>query len=125
MTDLTTLAAQRCAELANGSGWRVSDFQQARDGCLGLALRQFVEQAHHLATAAIAKHPDLADDLAGMILAEPVDADLLIAREACAQHYPGDEKAFRAGTCDTFNTVHCALAAMRLYRQREGGNDAG
>ncbi len=133
MTDLTTLAAQRCAELANAER-NSFEFYEARhftgDSGVGLTFRQFVEQAHHLATEALAHPERAAEILKPMILVEPVDADLLIAREAVAEWFKmrGTTRWARDalnGKCDDEGPVEASVLAIRLYRQREGGSNAG
>ena len=137
MTDLSKLAAERCAELANGirpndKFWRAASFEQENGSSDMIAFRKFVEQAHTLATEALAHPERAAEILAPLILVEPVDADLLIAREVAFAarkneylHFPDELgcKLIAAGKSDNDPRVQAALAAIRLYRQREGGGN--
>ena len=76
MTDLSKLAATRCAELANDirpdGKWAACDFSDGNNPPHRKAFRIFVEQAHTLATEALAHPERAAEILAPMILREPV-----------------------------------------------------
>lgn len=121
MSDLTERAAERCAELT-GPAWGPKHFtsRPLMDGPRE-AFRTLVEQAHAIANVAATKYPDLADWLAPLILPEPVDPDLLIAREAEALYYeeegcPGYAADVRAGLRD--DNILVALRAVKLYKER-------
>lgn len=131
MTDISRLAATRCTELAESvhpmskeHPWRAEDFiDNFPDRS---AFRQFVEQAHTLATEALAHPEGAAEILAPLILREPVDPDLLIAREFKAsvlreRGLVSLASDFIRGDRDDY----CAetVAAIKFYRQREGGGN--
>ena len=136
MTDLSKLAAERCAELANDpSAWDATDFMPGDyGGSTCRALYETVEQAHTLATEALAHPERAAEILAPLILVEPVDADLLIAREIASKarlaafavpHYgvPQDTVAGKIarGEWDDHMLVKAALGGIAYVREG-GGN---
>lgn len=95
-------AWMRAVELANadGSNWEIESFKGWSAG------KAFA--------AYIAQHED-----------EPVDPDLLIAREAAGQVYddcgcPVFSRQFRDGEQDFLDTICIALRAIKLYREKVG-----
>lgn len=52
---------------------------------------------------------------------EPVDPDLLLAREATARSTlgPGWPEKYRSGAHDDHATVQAALAAIKLFKERQ------
>ena len=128
MTDLSKLAAERCAELANDpSAWDATDFMPGNyGGSTCRALYETVTQAHTLATEAFAHPERAAEILAPLILREPVDPDLLIAREFKASVLRERGLVSLASDFIRGNWDDCCaetVAAIKFYRQREGGGN--
>ncbi len=50
---------------------------------------------------------------------KPVDPDLILAREACAEKWYASAESYRNGNMDEYVTVQAALSAIKAVR-REG-----
>jgi hypothetical protein len=50
---------------------------------------------------------------------KPVDPDLILAREVCAETWPDSADAYRIGRRDGYDTIIAALAAIKAAVQRE------
>jgi len=64
---------------------------------------------------------DLAEIAAALVRTgwKPVDPDLILAREACAEKWYASAESYRNGNMDEYVTVQAALSAIKAVR-REG-----
>jgi hypothetical protein len=53
---------------------------------------------------------------------KPVDPDLILAREVCAEKWPASAEFYRNGNMDNYVTVQAALAAIKAADARRRGN---